>query len=96
MLLQGNHMYGQLPPATSERLKDVLEEGKVFVIRKFMCAQSKTAFRPVESPFMVQFTRYTTVEEVPGLADTYPFCTYTLTAFSDIPDPIGRPTRFIG
>ncbi|KAK1612070.1 hypothetical protein QYE76_035743 [Lolium multiflorum] len=93
--IEGNHMYGQLPPATSERLKDVLEEGKVFVIRKFMCAQSKTAFRPVESPFMVQFTRYTTVEEVPGLADTYPFCTYTLTAFSDIPDPIGRPARFI-
>ncbi|XP_047084782.1 uncharacterized protein LOC124696039 [Lolium rigidum] len=93
--IEGNHMYGQLPPATSERLKDVLEEGKVFVIRKFMCAQPKTAFRPVESPFMVQFTRYTTVEEVPGLADTYPFCTYTITAFSDIPDPIGRPARFI-
>ncbi|KAM0871585.1 hypothetical protein ACQ4PT_039291 [Festuca glaucescens] len=92
----GNHMYGQLPSVMSERLKDALEEGKVFVIRKFMCAQSKTAFRPIESAFMVQFTRYNTVEEVSGLADTYPFCTYSLTAFSDIPDPISCPARFIG
>ncbi|XP_047093720.1 replication protein A 70 kDa DNA-binding subunit A-like [Lolium rigidum] len=93
--VEGNHMYGQLPPATSERLKDVLEEGKVFVIRKFFCNPSKPTFRPVESPFMVQFTRYTTVEERPGLADTYPFCRYSLTSFTDIPVPCGRAERFI-
>ncbi|KAM0912335.1 hypothetical protein ACQ4PT_012850 [Festuca glaucescens] len=58
---QGSHMYGQLPPATSERLKDVLQEGK----------------------------------ERPGLEDGYPFCTYNLTSFADIPDPSGPPTRFI-
>ncbi|KAM0919994.1 hypothetical protein ACQ4PT_007868 [Festuca glaucescens] len=92
---EGNHMYGQIPSATSERLKDVLEEGKVFVIRKFFCNPSKPAFRPVESPFMVQFTKYTTVEERPGLADTYPFCTYSLTSFADIPVPCGRPEHFI-
>ncbi|KAM0823597.1 hypothetical protein ACQ4PT_070773 [Festuca glaucescens] len=92
---EGNHMYGRIPPATSERLKDVLAEGKVFVIRKSFCNPSKPAFRPVESPFMVQFTKYTTVEERPGLADTYPFCTYSLTSFADIPVPCGRPERFI-
>ncbi|KAM0930661.1 hypothetical protein ACQ4PT_000849 [Festuca glaucescens] len=92
---EGNHMYGQIPPATSERVKDVLGEGKVFVIRKFFCNPSKPAFKPVESPFMVQFTKYTTVEERPGLADTYPFCTYNLTSFADIPVPCGRPERFI-
>ncbi|KAK1650619.1 hypothetical protein QYE76_068424 [Lolium multiflorum] len=92
---KGSHMYGQLPPATSERLKDVLQEGKVFVIRKFLCNPSKTNFRPVESPFMVQFTKFTIVEERPGLEDGYPFCTYNLTSFADIPDPSGPPTRFI-
>ncbi|KAM0879747.1 hypothetical protein ACQ4PT_034029 [Festuca glaucescens] len=35
------------------------------------------------------------VEEMPGLADTYPFCTYSLTSFKDIPDPSNRPARFI-
>ncbi|KAM0839242.1 hypothetical protein ACQ4PT_060443 [Festuca glaucescens] len=92
---KGNHMYGQIPPATSKRLKDVLEEGKVFVMRKFFYNPSKPTFRPVESPFMVQFTKYTTVEERPGLADTYPFCTYSLTSFADIPVPCARPERFI-
>ncbi|KAM0834023.1 hypothetical protein ACQ4PT_063881 [Festuca glaucescens] len=92
---EGNHMYGELPPATSERLKDVLEEGNVFIIRKFMCNESKTSFRPVESPFMVQFTRYTTVQEMPALVDTYPFCTYSLTSFADIPAAVSHPARFV-
>ncbi|KAM0885149.1 hypothetical protein ACQ4PT_030511 [Festuca glaucescens] len=92
---EGNHMYGELPPATSERLKDVLEEGKVFIIRKFMCNESNPSFRPVERPFMVQFTRYTTVQEMPALVDTYPFCTYSLTSFADIPAAVSRPARFV-
>ncbi|KAM0902532.1 hypothetical protein ACQ4PT_019216 [Festuca glaucescens] len=91
----GTHMYGQIPPTTAERLKDVLQEGKVFVIRKFFCNASRTSFRPVESPFMVQFTKYTTVEERPGLEVNYPFCMYNLTAFDELPDPSGRPARFV-
>ncbi|KAM0821947.1 hypothetical protein ACQ4PT_071836 [Festuca glaucescens] len=63
---QGSHMYGQLPPTTAERLKDMLQEGK-----------------------------FTIVEERPRLEDGYPFCTYNLTSFADIPDPSGPPTRFI-
>ncbi|KAM0881102.1 hypothetical protein ACQ4PT_033170 [Festuca glaucescens] len=63
---QGNHMYGQISPATAERLKDVLKEGKVFVIRNFLCNPSRPSIRPIESPFIVQFTRYTIVEERPG------------------------------
>ena len=93
---QGTHMYGQVPPTAAERLKDVLKEGKVFVIKKFMCNLSRPSFRVVESPFMVQFTRYTIVEERPGTEDAYPFCTYNLTAFDDIPCPNGPPARFIG
>jgi hypothetical protein len=96
LFFQGNHMYAQLPPATSDRLKDVLQEGKVYVIRKFLCNPSRPFFRAVESPFMIQFTRYTTLEERPGLEVNYPFCTYSLTAFADIPDPSGPPARFIG
>ncbi|KAM0867354.1 hypothetical protein ACQ4PT_042053 [Festuca glaucescens] len=94
--IDGTHMYGQLPPSTAERLKDVLQEGKVFVIRKFFYNASRTSFRPVESPFMVQFTKYTTVEERPGMEVNYPFCTYSLTAFDELLDPSGRPARFVG
>ena len=89
-------MHGQVPTGTADKLKDQLQEGKVFVISQFLCKLSKSTYRPVESPFMVQFTRYTKIEEVPGVADDYPFCTYSLTAFTDIPRPVGKPTRFIG
>jgi hypothetical protein len=43
---------------------------------------------------MVQFTKFTTVDEQPGLEEDFPFCTYNLTAFADIPDPSN--THFIG
>jgi hypothetical protein len=90
-------MYGQLPPATSERLKALgLQEGKVFLIRKFLCNPSRPSYRAVESPYMIQFTRFTIIEEMHGLEVNYPFCTYSLTAFADIPDSSGPPTRFIG
>jgi hypothetical protein len=51
-------MYGQIPCTSVDHFKDLLEEAKVFVIRKFLCTLSRTSFRPVESTFMVQFTRF--------------------------------------
>jgi len=53
---EGTHMYGQIPQGpqgTTDKLKDVLQEGKAYVIKKFRCNPSRSAFRPVESPFMV-------------------------------------------
>ena len=94
--LQGTHMHGQVSEIAAGRLKDVLKEGKVFVIRKFLCNPSRTTYRPVESHAMVQITRFSIVEERPGAEDTYPFCTYSLTAFDDIPGSRGQPTCFFG
>ncbi|XP_048552491.1 uncharacterized protein LOC125532477 isoform X3 [Triticum urartu] len=81
-------MYAQLPPEASEHLKDVLEEGKVSLM-KFMCNQLESSFRTVESPYMIQFTRYSTAVPQPGLEDAYPYCTYNLLPF---PDVIGQIT----
>uniref|UniRef100_A0ACD5UNZ3 Uncharacterized protein n=1 Tax=Avena sativa TaxID=4498 RepID=A0ACD5UNZ3_AVESA len=44
---------------------------------------------------MVQFTKYTQIKECPGLEENYPFCTYSLTAFVDIPRPGGKPRSFV-
>ena len=90
-------MYGQIPANMVDRFKDVLKEGKVYVIKKFLCTVSRPTYRPVESPFMVQFTRFTVAEIKNGVEDTYAFCTYNLTALTDIPAPSGGPPpRFIG
>jgi len=53
----GTHMHGQVTTGPAQKLKDQLQEGKVFVIRQFLCNVSKANYRPVESPFMVLFTR---------------------------------------
>ena len=88
-------MQGYIPSTTTERLKDVFKEGKVYVIKKFLCTASRKTYRAVESPFVVQLSRFSIVEARPGGEDAYPFCTYSLTAFDDIPGP-GPPTRFFG
>lgn len=93
--LQGTHMYAQLPPEASEHLKDVLEEGKVSLM-KFMCNQLESSFRTVESPYMIQFTRYSTAVPQPGLEDAYPYCTYNLLPFPGIPRPTSNTPRFLG
>ncbi|XP_048552490.1 replication protein A 70 kDa DNA-binding subunit B-like isoform X2 [Triticum urartu] len=87
-------MYAQLPPEASEHLKDVLEEGKVSLM-KFMCNQLESSFRTVESPYMIQFTRYSTAVPQPGLEDAYPYCTYNLLPFPGIPRPTSNTPRFL-
>jgi hypothetical protein len=50
----------------------------------------------LDRPLMVQFTRYTVVEEKPGMEDDFPFYTYSLTAFAEIRKPSVTRIRFIG
>lgn len=92
---EGTHMYGQIPPEPSERLKDVLEEGQVYLMKRFMCKQSKQTYRAVESPYMMQFTRFSTAVLQPGNDEDYPYCTYNLLSFSDIPMPGPQTPRFL-
>lgn len=89
-------MYVQIPPQAAERLQHELEEGKVYMMTKFNCIESKPTFRAVESPYMIQFTRFSDAVLRPGLEADYPFCTYNLVPFEDIPRPGGRPVRFLG
>ena len=89
-------MYAQLPFEVSDRLHGTLVEGKVFLMKKFLCTVSKPAFRAVESRYMMQFTRFTTVAVQPGLEDDFPYCTYKLSKFLDIPLPASVTPRFIG
>ena len=89
-------MYGQIPPEPSELLRDVLKEGEVYLINRFVCKQSKQTYKAVESPYMMQFTRFTTVIPQPGDEEDYPYCTYNLLPFSDIPVPGPHTPRFLG
>jgi hypothetical protein len=89
-------MYGQIPPDPAESLMGILEEGKVYVMKRFMCKQSKQSYRAVESPYMMQFTRFSTVVPQPGNEEEYPYCTYNLMSFLNIPVPGPKTPRFLG
>ena len=89
-------MYGQIPPEPSERLKDILEEGNVYLMKGFMCKQEKQTYRAVDSPYMMQFTRFSTAIPQPGDEENFPYRTYDLLSFTDIPMPGPNTRRFLG
>ena len=64
--------------------------------RKFLVFLKKYVFGPVESQYMIKFTRYTTVAWWEGLEAEFPFCTYALTPINQLPRPTNTPERFTG
>jgi len=89
-------MHGRIPADLSARVKDILKEGDVYLMKRFACKQSKPTFRAVESPYMMQFTRFSTIDPVVGDEEDFPYCTYNLISFLDIPMPGPHTPRFIG
>lgn len=89
-------MYGRIPTEPAISLQDVLQEGSVYLMKRFMCKPSKPTYRVVDSPFMMQFTRFTTVDPVVDDEEDFPYCTYSLMSFSDIPIPGPHTPHFIG
>uniref|UniRef100_A0A453AXQ1 Uncharacterized protein n=2 Tax=Aegilops tauschii subsp. strangulata TaxID=200361 RepID=A0A453AXQ1_AEGTS len=92
---EGTHMYGRIPTEPAISLQDVLQEGSVYIMKRFMCKPSKPTYRVVDSPFMMQFTRFTTVDPVVDDEEDFPYCTYSLMSFSDIPIPGPHTPHFI-
>lgn len=56
-------MYAEISLHNVAQFKPLLEEEKVYELRKFIVATPKKAFKPVEAPFMIWFTKHTVVEE---------------------------------
>lgn len=91
---EGNHMYAEVPEKIVDQFMDMIREGHVYDIRKFFVFRKKYVFRPVDGKVMIKFTRYTSVVERNGLDALFPFCTYELTPFGQLPKPSDMPERF--
>jgi hypothetical protein len=89
-------MYAEIPEKNVQQFMNVIEEGKIYVIRKFFVFPKKYVFRPVNAQAMIKFTKYTSVVERLGLESLFPFCTYELTPFPQLPRPLDMPERFTG
>jgi hypothetical protein len=89
-------MYAEILDKAVNQFMAMIEEGKIYDIRKFFVFPKKYVFRPVDGKSMIKFTRYTSVVERMGLESLFPFCTYKLTPFAQLPRPSDMPERFIG
>lgn len=92
---QGNHMYAEIALDHVTRFEPLLQEGKIYELKKFIVANQKSAFKPVRSPFMIWFTKHTTVKEKQDMVDDFPMWTYDPALFSQIPKPTSAPEYFI-
>ncbi|KAM0887152.1 hypothetical protein ACQ4PT_029236 [Festuca glaucescens] len=93
---QGNHMYAEIPEKFVDQFMDTVMEGNVYDLRKFFVVPRKFVFRPVEGKSMIRFSKYTSVVERTGQEAHFPFCTYMLTPFGQLPKPSDMPERFTG
>ena len=89
-------MYGEIPVECVPSFMNVIEEGKVYELGQFMVHPNKTLFGSVEGRWMIKFGRYTSVREKFNIEEEFPFCTFSLTAITDLPAPTDRPARFTG
>jgi hypothetical protein len=78
-------MYAEIPEKNVQQFMNVIEEGKIYDIRKFFMFPKKYVFHPVNAQAMIKFTKYTSIVERLGLESLFPFCTYELTPFPQLP-----------
>lgn len=89
-------MYAEIGAGNVSKFELLLVEGKVYQLRNFLVAPTKSSFKPVQAPFMVWFTKHTVVEEQTDVDVNFPKWTYDLIPFTDIPSPDNAPEYFIG
>jgi len=89
-------MYGEILGPEVESKSALIEESRVYVISRFRVSNAKHSFRPIESPFMVEFTCHTQIsaarEEVTG----FPLYTYRLTPIDELKARAGDTKNFVG
>ncbi|CAL1394950.1 unnamed protein product [Linum trigynum] len=62
---KGNDIWVQIPPVLIEKFKKMLKENHVYIIKNFDINKTGLKYRPIGNPYLIQFSRKTTVHHVP-------------------------------
>ncbi|CAI0548080.1 unnamed protein product [Linum tenue] len=62
---KGNDIWVQIPPVLIENFKKLLKENHVYIIKNFDINTTGLKYRPIGNPYLIQFSRTTTVHRVP-------------------------------
>jgi hypothetical protein len=94
--LQGNSVHAQIYPPLPERFKHLLKEGKVYNLSFVQIKKVNRLYKPVENDIMINFTRWTTVEEIISIPPAFPILTYSLTPIEKLPSRVDSREYFTG
>ncbi|CAI0530646.1 unnamed protein product [Linum tenue] len=62
---KGNDIWVQIPPVLIKKFKKLLKENHVYIIKNFDINTTGLKYRPIGNPYLIQFSRKTTVHHVP-------------------------------
>jgi replication factor A1 len=74
----------------------LLQEGKVYNISFIQIKKVNKMYKPVENDIMINFTRWSTVEEVVEIPPAFPVLTYSLTPIEKLPSLVDIKEYFTG
>jgi replication factor A1 len=94
-LVQGNCIHAQIYPPDHDQFKTLIKEGNVYNLSYFRVRKSGK-YRPVDSDHMINFTKWTSVEEVVEIPPAFPMYTYSLTPMEQLPPRAEDTTYFTG
>lgn len=84
----GNSVHAQIYPPHAETFRALIKEGNIYNISCVQVKKPNKMYKPIESDIMINFTKWTTVEEVVEIPPAFPVFTYSLTPMEDIPSRV--------
>jgi replication factor A1 len=74
----------------------LLKEGHVYNLAFVQIKKANRLYKPVENDIMINFTRWTTVEEIVSIPLAFPAFTYSLTPIEELPSCVDNREYFTG
>lgn len=74
----------------------LLEENGIYVISRFRISNAKSGYRPVNSPYMVEFTLHTTISAARTDMHGFPEYAYKITPIDGLSTHAGDTKDFLG
>ncbi|XP_062190822.1 uncharacterized protein LOC133894069 isoform X3 [Phragmites australis] len=92
---KGNAIYAEIPSSEIDTKSPLIQEGGIYIISRFRVSKAKSLYRPVDGPYMVEFTCYTKITPAKDVPQTFPTHIYKLTPFTDLRRHIGENRNFL-
>ncbi|CAD6257799.1 unnamed protein product [Miscanthus lutarioriparius] len=91
---QGNSLYGEIPGPEVHAKSPLIDEGGIYVIDRFRVSNAKAAYRPIDAPYMVEFTLHTTVSAARSGMPDFPKYAYKITPIDGLAVHSGDTKNF--